>query len=169
MRITDYLARDHERLHALLRAASAGPSFDASAFEAFRAGLLRHIGIEEKLLLPAARRARGGEPLERARALRIDHAALSSLMVPTPDAALCAEIAGILDGHDAVEEGPSGVYAECESLLSSEESAALAARAAATPDVPLAPHFDGAGTHRMAASALAAARRIKRTPAKEER
>ena len=123
-RITDYLLADHARLSALLAAATSGPVFDAASFAEFRAGLLRHIAIEEKVLFPAARRARGGEPLSRAHALRIDHAALTSLMVPTPDAALCGEIASILHPHDDVEEGEGGVYAECEALLSEAESAA---------------------------------------------
>src|SRR5581483_6857560 len=49
---------DHERLDALLRRAfaSAG-SVDSEAYDAFRRGLLRHIGMEEKILLPAAQRA----------------------------------------------------------------------------------------------------------------
>lgn len=159
--VTDYLARDHERLHALLAAATDGQRLDGASFEAFRAGLLRHIGIEEKLLLPAARRARDGVPLERAHELRVDHAALTSLLVPTPDPALCDEIASILGTHDPKEEGPQGVYAECETLLGAAASEALAARALAFPEVRVAPHFDGPGVYRTAQSALAAARRMK--------
>lgn len=160
-RITDYLARDHERLHALLERATASGVLDAEAYAGFRAGLLRHIAIEEKLLWPAARRARAGELLPRAAELRVDHAALTSLMVPTPDAALCAEIRGLLGRHDAREEGPEGVYAECERRLTPDESEELAARAEAYPPVRVARHFDGPAAHRTAASALASARRIK--------
>ena len=159
-RITDYLLADHERLSSLLAAATSRPEFDRDSFAEFRAGLLRHIGIEEKVLFPAARRARGGEPLSRAHALRIEHAALTSLMVPTPNAALCAEIASILHGHDAVEEGPSGVYAECEAVLGEADSAALLATARAFPAVPTSRHFDGPTAHRTAASALASAAKI---------
>src|SRR5690606_1000117 len=109
-RITEYLLRDHQRLRALLERARAADPLDEEAFAAFRAGLLRHIAIEEKLLWPAARRARGDRPLEQARALRIEHAALGSLLVPTPDAALCDEIRSLLGAHDAREEGEGGVY-----------------------------------------------------------
>lgn len=161
-RVTEYLLADHERLSALLTAATAGPGFDREAFAEFRAGLLRHIAIEEKVLFPAARRARGGEPLARAHGLRIEHAALTSLMVPTPDAALCAEIASILHPHDDVEEGPDGVYAECESLLTDAESEALFATARDYPAVPTSRHFDGPTAHRTAESALASAARISR-------
>jgi hypothetical protein len=167
-RITDYLLTDHERLSALLVAATSGHVFDRDSFAAFRAGLVRHIAIEEKVLFPAARRARGGEPLSRAHALRIEHAALTSLLVPSPDAALCAEIASILHPHDAVEEGPDGVYAECESLISDAESAALLATARDFPVVPTSAHFDGPTVHRTAVSALTSAARISRPQGTKE-
>jgi hypothetical protein len=160
-RVSDWLVADHERLHALLTAAIAGSDFDPTAFAAFRVGILRHIGVEEKILLPAARRARGGEAIERAWGLRLDHAALTSLMVPTPDRALVEEVSALLAAHDAKEEGPLGVYAECERLWTAEESARLAAEAEAAPEVRVASHFDGHGTHRTAAAALAAAQRLK--------
>lgn len=163
-RITEYLVRDHERLHDLLARAGAGARFDHEAFAAFRVGLLRHIAIEEKLLLPAARNARGGEALSRAYDLRVEHAALTSLLMPPPNAALCKEIASILTMHDAREEGADGVYAECEALLSASESAELAARAESFREVRVVPHADSPRVYRTAHAALAAARRTKRPP-----
>lgn len=160
--VTDYLAEDHARLGALLTTAREGQALNPAGFAAFRAGLLRHIGIEEKLLLPAARRARNGVHLERAHELRVEHAALTSLLVPTPDPALCDELDALLGVHNAKEEGPDGLYAECEALLGPAGSRDLAARAAAFPDVPVAPHYDGPGVYRTAALALAAAQRIRR-------
>ncbi len=161
-RVTEYLVDDHVRLHALLRrAVTPQGDIEPDAYAAFRAGLLRHIGIEEKVLLPAARRARSGVAIERARDLRLEHAALTSLLVPTPDAALCGEVLWLLHSHDDKEEGPTGVYAECEALFSDEESRALAARAEAFPQVPVAPHYDGPEALRTAATALAGARRMK--------
>jgi hypothetical protein len=53
------------------------------------------------------------------------------------------------------------VYEACERLLSAEESEALYARAEAYPEVRVMPHADGPAVHRTAASALAAARRMK--------
>jgi hypothetical protein len=158
-RVTAYLIADHVRLHALLDQATRG-AFHADAFAGFRAGLLRHIAIEEKLLFPAARVR--GAALALAHDLRVEHAALTSLLVPTPDAALCREIGALLAAHDGREEGPDGVYAECERMLSDEESAALTRSAADFPAIRVAPHFDGAAVHRTAAEALTAARRIKR-------
>jgi hypothetical protein len=55
--LTDLLAGDHTRLDGLLRRAlTAGGAVDRAASAEFRAGLLRHISLEEKLLLPAAQR-----------------------------------------------------------------------------------------------------------------
>lgn len=158
-RVTDYLVADHERLRALLIEAARCPTFDAEAFAVFRAGLLRHIGIEEKVLLPAARRANGGVALTLAGRLRLEHAAISSLLVPTPDAALAGELASILRGHDALEEGESGVYADCERLFTAEQSRDLLASARAFPAVRVAPHFDGPRCYRTADAALTAAAR----------
>ena len=155
--LVGYLTDDHARLDDLLAHAVADPDrFDAGAFEAFRAGLLRHIGIEEKILLADARRRRGGEPLPIAARLRVEHGALASLLVPTPDAALVAEIRGLLRVHNGREEGAGGVYEICEALAG-PEAGALLERARAAPEVPLAPHFDGKGTYRRAAEALRAA------------
>jgi len=139
-RVTDCLAADHARMHELLAGATAGASFDRRAFAAFRASLLRHIAIEEKLLFPAVRRATASGSLAWAHEIRIEHAALTSLMVPTPDAALCAEIVWLLDRHDAKEERPDGIYAACELLLSQAESEALASSAASFPAIRSARH-----------------------------
>jgi hypothetical protein len=154
MGLSEYLTADHRRLDALLAEALAGDRFDHDAFEQFRAGLLRHIGIEEKLLLPAARRH--GELPPVAETLRLEHAALASLLVPTPDASLAREIAGLLREHNTREEGLGALYEICDSLLGDQADALLAeAKSAHAP--PLARHFDGPGTHRTAESALRAA------------
>jgi hypothetical protein len=158
-RVTEYLISDHARLHELLERARSGSALERGAFAAFRAGLLRHIGIEEKLLFPAVRNALAGVPLAGALELRVDHAAIASLLVPTPDLALATELADLLARHDGAEECPEGVYEQCEQILGEERSRALAEQARATGEVPVAAHYDGPTVHRTAAAALAAARR----------
>jgi hypothetical protein len=80
-KIYRYLADDHERLDALFERAVSDPeNIDMSAYGQFRSGLLKHIGMEEKILLPAARRMRGGEPppgggQAASRSRRVDRAA----------------------------------------------------------------------------------------------
>ncbi len=159
--VTAYLIADHARLHDLLERAAVGAQVELDAFGEFRRGLLRHIAIEEKLLLPAVREARGGTSLDRAHELRIDHAALTSLLVPTPDLALCGEIRSLVSRHDAKEEGGGGVYEECEQWLSADQLLLLGQRAAAYPDVRASRYFDGPRVYRTAEAALASARRMR--------
>jgi hypothetical protein len=157
--ITEYLVADHVRLGRKLSASTAGVELDLEAYGRFRRGLLRHIAIEEKILLAEAKRRRG-TPLPEAHRLRIEHASLTSLLVPTPDRALVDEIRGLLEIHDAREEGAYGVYAQCERLFG-DDSAALAEKARAYPEIRAMPHYDGSGVVRTAAAALASAERIR--------
>ncbi|HJS67185.1 MAG TPA: hemerythrin domain-containing protein, partial [Nitrospiraceae bacterium] len=91
--ITHFLLEDHRRLEGLLQSAVAQVgSVDQGTYDQFRAGLLRHIGMEEKILLPAAQRLRGGEPLPIASKLRLDHGAIASLLMPPPTASIIATI-----------------------------------------------------------------------------
>jgi hypothetical protein len=157
--IREWLEADHGAMGALLERADAGGRFDADAFEALRARLLRHIGIEEKILL-AAVRDRLGEPISRARRIRVEHGAIASLLVPTPDVALVGELRALLHEHDALEEGEDGVYAECERILG-PTALDLVAAAEAFPAVPVARHADGPHTVRTAAAALRGALRMR--------
>ncbi len=116
-KIHRYLADDHRRLDGLLERAMADPeNIDTAAYGQFRAGLLKHIGMEEKVLFPAARKQRSGDPLPVAAKLRLDHGALTALLVPTPTAAVVAAIRGILKVHNPIEEDPGGIYDQCEEL-----------------------------------------------------
>ena len=49
--LTHVLAEDHRRLDALLQAAMSHPDkVEPVAYDQFRSGLLRHIGVEENFL-----------------------------------------------------------------------------------------------------------------------
>lgn len=55
-----FLAQDHDRLDELLRRAVADPdAIERAPYQQFRAGLLHHTAMEEKVLLAEARRVRG--------------------------------------------------------------------------------------------------------------
>jgi hypothetical protein len=141
--VRELLERDHARLDGLLSAAeAAGSQIDLAAYEEFRARLLRHIGQEEKILLPAARRLRSGKPMDLAAQLKADHAALAALLVPTPTPAILKTLRWLLAAHNALEEGPHGVYAACEALAGPETDLLLDRLRAAGP-VPTAAHYDG--------------------------
>ncbi len=140
--VARFLTGDHARLEGLLqRAVAETGAIDRAAYAEFRAGLLRHIGMEEKILLPAAQRARGGEPLPIAAKLRLDHGALAALLVPTPTPQIAGALRAILAAHNPLEEGPGGVYEVCEQLAGAEAEALLA-RLRAAPEVPVNPHVD---------------------------
>ena len=140
--LADFLAEDHRRLDTLLDSALADPDkVDGAAYDRFRAGLLRHIGMEEKILLPAAQRLRGGEPLPIAVKLRLDHGALAALLMPTPTTVILAKIRGILADHNALEEGGDGLYEVCDRLAGAEAERLLAAFRAA-PEVNVMAHSD---------------------------
>ncbi len=140
--VYDLLHRDHEELAELLTRASGGPTIDLTSFQAFRAGLLRHIGMEEKILLPAVKRLQGGESLGLARQMKLDHSALAALLVPTPTLGIVARLRKLLDAHNAMEEGSDGVYAQCE-MIAREQLGALAVELQRAPPVKLAPFSDG--------------------------
>ena len=142
--IAGWLSADHARLDGFLTAATAVNPIDPEPYAEFRRGLLRHIAIEEKLLFPAAQRARGGDPLTLAARLRLDHGAIAALLVPTPTPAIVATIRGILTAHNALEEEPGGLYVACDRLLASDADA-IVREMASRPEVRLSPHNDGPG------------------------
>lgn len=155
--LREELETDHRRLEALLEAAlHPDGSVHEASYTAFRSGLLRHIGIEEKILF-ARTRERLGEPLPLFRQLRIEHGAIASLLVPTPDHDLLRELRGLLERHDAQEEGEEGIYAQCEAILGDPPELLEAIRAFPAPK--LNRHYDGPMAYRTAEEALAASAR----------
>jgi hypothetical protein len=155
-----FFSADHRRLDALLKHSIAEPGrVDLAPFGEFRAGLLRHIGMEEKVLFVAARRARGGEPLGLAARLRVDHGAIAALLVPTPTPALVGQILSVLVPHNRREEEPGGVYDACDEALGPVEGERLAGELRAFPEPPLKPYNDGPEIQRHIEENLALARR----------
>ena len=135
----DFFTRDHRRLEALLdKTFMEADAIDHEAYRQFRAGLLRHIGMEEKILFVAAQEANRGEPLPVQAKLRLDHGALTSLMVIPPSAELTSVIRHVLDLHDKIEEEPGGMYDACEHLAK-HQTDALLDRLAQVKDTPVHP------------------------------
>ena len=121
-----FMSADHTRLDRLLEHAERGEgAIDTDAYETFRSDLLRHIAMEEKVLLPFARAKRNGEPLDVAKALRVDHGQIAKLLVPTPTREIIGELRRILTRHNALEEGADGLYATCDALAGAEAAAVV--------------------------------------------
>lgn len=140
--ITRFLAEDHRRLEQLLQTVVASPDHGVQGtYDHFRAGLLRHIGMEEKILLPAAQRWNEGRPLSIAAKLRLDHGALAALLMPTPTTDIVATFHRILEQHNLVEEGPDGLYEICDRLAGAEVEQ-LMIRLRAAPEPAVLPHSD---------------------------
>jgi hypothetical protein len=89
--VARFLEDDHRRLEELLNSAIvSGGRIEQAHYDEFRAGLLRHIGMEEKILLPAAQRSNGGAALSIAATLRLEHGAIAALLMPSPTPELIA-------------------------------------------------------------------------------
>jgi hypothetical protein len=139
-RVFEYLAGDHDRLEALLARATAVPEkTEIEAYEEFRRGLLRHISIEEKILLPAIARLQGGKPSPVAERLRSDHGALAALLVPPPSPPVIRTLLTILGLHNALEESGEGVYRRLDTLAG-EAAEEIVRQMTAAPGVRTMPH-----------------------------
>jgi hypothetical protein len=148
-----FLADDHARLDRLLARAMASERIDLAAYEEFRAGLLRHIAMEEKVLFADARTRRHGSPLPVTKQLHADHAALASLLVPSPTHEILRTVRDILEEHNPLEEGDDGAYATCEQLAGGDIEAVIA-RMRAVPSVRVSDHVDEPRVHAHVARML---------------
>ncbi len=136
----EYLSGDHARLDRLLQAAEANSKvIDVKPYAEFRQGLLRHIGIEEKIVIPAISSRTKGEHADLAARLRQDHGALVSLLVPPPTRSIVATIQTILTAHNPREEGEDGLYDILERVTELDHAEILA-RMRSAPEVPVLPH-----------------------------
>ena len=144
MTISDYLEEDHRRIeHMLQEATRSGGQTEPKLYQEFRGALLRHIGIEEKVLFPAIRNATGGKSLSSVEQLHLDHGALAALLVPTPTTPILHAIRTILRRHNTLEEGADGIYRQFEQLPGIDPNGILA-RLQAAPPVAMNPHVDNA-------------------------
>jgi iron-sulfur cluster repair protein YtfE (RIC family) len=138
----EYFVHDHRRLESLLnRATQQAAEIDLSTYSEFRAGLLRHIGIEEKILMPMIKRLQGGTPYPSADVLRLEHGALAALLAPVPNRQIVAALHSILDCHNRREECENCLYAVCQNLFG-DQIDRIMDEIASYPAVPTAPYAD---------------------------
>ena len=117
-KISQFLCADHARLDDVLRRATVDSTrIDHIAYAEFREGLLRHIGMEEKILFPAARSARSGKRIRATAKLSLDHGALAALLVLTPTHSIIAAIRAILNRHNPLEERAGGIIREMRASI----------------------------------------------------
>jgi hypothetical protein len=151
------LADDHRRLEALLaQTGSELSSGRVTVYDEFRRGLLRHIGIEEKVLAASLKKLMGGSAELIASRLRLDHGAIAALLVPPPSRQILAALIAILEKHNTLEEGRGGFYDICDALPAAEVER-LAEEARTAPAVPLSPAINNPNALEATRRALARA------------
>lgn len=147
-----FFTDDHRRIEDILeKAVEDSNNINQDLYNAFRVGLLTHIKMEEKVLFPAAQAGNGGVVLPLAPRLRLEHGAITALMVPSPTPELIKVLKHVLEEHDRIEEEEGGMYDACEALTK-EQTEELLVNLRNTPLVPVHPHND-------APIAMASARR----------
>jgi hypothetical protein len=138
--LSEYLSKDHDRLDELLTRSTAKPGvIDMEAYSEFRKGILRHISMEEKIVLPAIARWQGGRKAALAERLRLDHGAIVSLLVPPPSPSIVLTLRSIFAVHNPLEEQNGGLYELLDSMAGSETEEVLRELQSA-PAVAVLPH-----------------------------
>src|SRR5690606_12268147 len=92
-----------------------------------------------KFLFPAAQKANGGIPLPLAAKLRLDHGALTALMVVPPNEEIVTVLRHVLEAHDLLEEKSGGMYEVCE-RLTKDETQDLLKQLEKVTEVPVQPY-----------------------------
>lgn len=138
-RLHQFFAEDHQRIDTLLDKATEQPNeIDMNYYHQFRTQLLRHIKMEEKTLFPAAKKANPAVMQELLPQYRLEHGALTALMVPPPTPSLIKVIRYLLEKHNLKEEGLEGLYDVCEGLAQGQIQELLV-QLIGTKEVPIHP------------------------------
>lgn len=134
-----FFTNDHHRIDKLLNKATEQPGeIEMNNYHQFRTGLLRHIKMEEKTLFPAAKKVNQTLMQQLIPRYRLEHGALTALMVPPPTSSLIKVIRHVLEKHDIAEEEPGGLYDVCEALTQ-DQTQELLDQLRDTEEVPVHP------------------------------
>ncbi|RKD17233.1 hypothetical protein BCY91_03585 [Pelobium manganitolerans] len=137
MTLHQFFTDDHHRIDGILeKATEKAGEINLDLYYQFRAQLLRHIKMEEKILFPAAKKANPIIAEQIIPRYRLEHGAITALMVPPPTALLVKVIRYLVDVHDLAEEQPGGLYEICEELTQGQTEELLN-QLKATDEVPL--------------------------------
>ncbi|MGA9117729.1 MAG: hemerythrin domain-containing protein [Bacteroidota bacterium] len=155
--LNDFFEGDHRRLEDLLNRATADlDNINMETFAEFRKGMLRHISMEEKSIIPALVEARGGNPLHIVRQVKLEHGAIVALLVPPPGRGVISVLRQVLAHHHHLEEGAGGLYESCERITGDRAQDVLK-KAKAIPEVPVLPHNPDLVAYQAAIRTLARA------------
>ncbi len=134
-----FFTEDHRRLDGILKLADIRTNgFDMTAYDRFRKGLLKHIKMEETILIPALEKSKSGSYKDRIEKLRLEHGALTALLVPPPSPVIFKALRFILAAHNQMEEEPKGLYDLCDEFVQDPET--VLHKIEQTSDVPVLAH-----------------------------
>lgn len=134
-----FFTEDHQRIDRILNKATQNAGeIDMNYYHQFRTQLLRHIKMEEKTLFPAAKSVNLEMMQQLIPRYRLEHGALTALMVPPPTDSLIKVIRYLLEKHDLAEEEDGGLYDVCEALTQGQTQELLI-QLRATQEVPVHP------------------------------
>ncbi len=137
--IHDFFTEDHRRIERILdKATERLDEIDMNYYLQFRTQILRHIKMEEKILFPAAKSVNLEVMQKLIPRYRLEHGAITALMVPPPTHSLIKVIRYVLEQHDLAEEEEGGLYDVCEALTHGQTEELLAQLAHAD-EVPVHP------------------------------
>jgi len=135
----EYFTNDHRKLDELFkRAVKESGNYDIESYGKFRGGLLKHIKMEETILFPLLIRLKTDSLLPLLAQLRLDHGALTTLMVPPPSEAVIKAVTFILTKHNILEEELDGMYDACDAL-NEDSILEIKEKIEKTTEVPLLP------------------------------
>ncbi len=140
MKPSEYLTKDHRRLEGLLDEALRGGSIDMEKYDRFRSGLLRHVSIEEHIVLPLIRE-RAEDGFFAIQQLRLEHGAIAALLVPPPDQEVVTVLRALLAKHNLLEETQDTLYDVLDHCASTDRPELLT-HFEMHPDVPLSKHIN---------------------------
>ena len=124
--IYHFFESDHRRLDALLeKAFTSSGLVEYETFHQFRVGLLTHIKMEERVLFPAARQANPELMNAVIPRFRLEHGAITALLVLPPTHANLGILRHVVEQHDLAEEEIGGLYDICEKLTKEDRSKIL--------------------------------------------
>jgi hypothetical protein len=135
-----YFTNDHERLDFFLsHSVQKDGKINLSMYHQFRTGIFKHIKMEEKILFPAAMLADKSKMQNYIPQFRLEHGAITALLVPPPTKEIITVLHYILTKHNYEEEKHQGLYNLCEALTKGRH-AELIEMLNNTGDVPVHPN-----------------------------
>jgi len=106
---SEFLTQTHEQLRDLLSKSLSIQGVQIEHYETFRTELLKHIGVEEHIVLPLVEE-RSPQRFFALRQIRLEHKAIGVLLALPPTGEIITVLRNLLKKHDFLEETPDTLY-----------------------------------------------------------